>query len=52
MSGDRTAVFISACPDNYEKNDTQVHGDKNSIGTIKMLEQCNIKISNVHYYWW
>lgn len=46
LSGKKSIVFISANPDNYEKNDIQVYGNENSLGIIKMLEECNVKVSN------
>lgn len=47
LSGEKNIVFISASPDNYDKNDKQVYGKDSSLGVIKMLEQCNVKINNV-----
>ena len=46
LSGKKSIVFISANPDNYEKNDIQVYGNEDSLGIIKMLEECNVKVSN------
>lgn len=46
LSGKKNIVFISANPDNYEKNDIQVYGNEDSLGIIKMLEECNVKVSN------
>ena len=46
LSGEKSIVFISANPDNYEKNDIQVYGNEDSLGIIKMLEECNVKVSN------
>lgn len=46
LSGEKSIVCISASPDNYEKNDKQVYGKDDSLGIIKMLEQCNVEINN------
>lgn len=48
LSGKRSIICISANPDKYEKNDKQVYGKDDSLGIIKMLGMCGVKIENTY----
>lgn len=48
LKGELNLVCISASPNKYEKNDVQVFGKDDSLGIIRMLEQCNIKINDAY----
>ena len=48
LNGNLNLVCISASPNKYEKNDAQVFGKDDSLGIIKMLEQCDLKINDTY----
>ena len=48
LSGKRSIICISSNPDKYEKNDKQVYGKDDSLGIIKMLGMCEVKIENTY----